>query len=297
MDSDNTYIRFDWAIKHTLRDKANFDILEGFLTVLLGQEIKIVEILESEANQETNDDKFNRVDIKAKNDKGHLIIVEVQLTSQFYYLQRILYGTCKTITDHIRLGERYDKVKRVYSVSILYCDFGEGDDYVYKGETRFEGIHTRTPLIIRTREDGVIVQHLPREIFPEYYIIRVNAYDKIAQNYLDEWMTYLKTGTVRDDTQAPGLQQVKEKLRIMSMSKKEREAYDIHVDNLMQQNDMYDTAKTEGHAEGLAEGLAKGLAKGVTKVAQNMIAIGIDDDTIQKATGLNKTELQQLRKE
>ena len=61
------YIRFDWAIKRLLRQKANFGVLEGFLTVFLGEQIKIEEILESEGNQQMADDKFNRVDIKAKN--------------------------------------------------------------------------------------------------------------------------------------------------------------------------------------------------------------------------------------
>ncbi len=70
MAIDNTYIRFDWAIKHMLRDKANFGILEGFISVLLNEEVRIVEILESESNQESSTDKFNRVDIKARNSKG-----------------------------------------------------------------------------------------------------------------------------------------------------------------------------------------------------------------------------------
>lgn len=77
MEQDNTYIMFDWAMKHMLRDKANFGILEGLVSVLLGEEITIVELLESESNQVSDNDKFNRVDIKAKNSKGHLIIVEV----------------------------------------------------------------------------------------------------------------------------------------------------------------------------------------------------------------------------
>ena len=80
------YIRFDWAIKRLLRQKANFDVLNGFLTVMLGEEIKIVEILESEGNQESVDDKFNRVDIKALNSKGEIIIVEIQNTREIHYL-------------------------------------------------------------------------------------------------------------------------------------------------------------------------------------------------------------------
>ena len=72
------YIRFDWAIKRLLRQKANFGVLEGFLTVMIGEEVKILEILESEGNQTAFDDKFNRVDVKALNSKGEIIIVEVQ---------------------------------------------------------------------------------------------------------------------------------------------------------------------------------------------------------------------------
>ena len=108
---NDKYIRFDWAIKRLLRQKANFDVLEGFLTVFL--------------NEKVEDDKFNRVDIKAKNSKGEIIIVEVQNTSELYYLERILYGVAKAITEHINLGDTYKEVKKVYSISILYFDLGE----------------------------------------------------------------------------------------------------------------------------------------------------------------------------
>ena len=127
------YIRFDWAIKRLLRQKANFDVLEGFLTVFIGEKVKIVDILESEGNQQAQDDKFNRVDIKAKNSKGEIIIVEIQNTSELYYLERILYGVAKAITEHINLGNTYQEVKKVYSISILYFDLGKGADYLYVG--------------------------------------------------------------------------------------------------------------------------------------------------------------------
>ena len=137
MEQTDRYIRFDWAIKRLLRQKANFSVLEGFLTVLLGEEVKIIEILESEGNQQTADDKFNRVDIKAKNDKDEIIIIEVQNTRELYYLERILYGVAKAITEHISLGERYYEVKKIYSISILYFDIGKGNDYLYHGQNHF----------------------------------------------------------------------------------------------------------------------------------------------------------------
>ena len=100
MEQKDKYIRFDWAIKRLLRNKANFGVLEGFLTVLLGEKIQIMEILESEGNQQREDDKFNRVDIKARNSKDEIILVEVQNTRELYYLERILYGVAKAITEH-----------------------------------------------------------------------------------------------------------------------------------------------------------------------------------------------------
>ena len=111
-----------------LRDKANFAVLEGLVTVLLGEKIVITELLESESNQETSESKFNRVDIKAKNQKGEIIIVEVQLSRQLYYLQRMLYGVSKAITEHIQIGNMYDQVKKVYSINIIYFDLGKGSD-------------------------------------------------------------------------------------------------------------------------------------------------------------------------
>ena len=303
MGQENTYIRFDWAMKHMLRDKANFDILEGFITVLTGETVHIEEILESESNQDSADDKFNRVDIKAKNSRGHLILVEVQLTRQLHYLQRILYGTCKAITEHINVGDKYDQVKKVYSISILYCDYGQGDDYVYHGMTQFKGLHTGSDLVVSMKEEGVIVQHLPGKVFPEYYIVRVNAYNKVPDSPLDEWMTYLKSGKVKEDTRTPGLQQVKNKLRYLSMSAKERREYDAHMDTIMVQNDVLDTAReegwTEGHEEGMAEGMAEGMKRGIeqgmTNVAAKLISLGMSDDVITIATGLTPEVIEALR--
>ena len=155
------YIRFDWAIKRLLRQKANFDVLNGFLTVMLREEVRILEILESESNQESADDKFNRVDIKALNSKGEIIIVEIQNTREVHYLERILYGVTKAITEHISLGEGYQKVKKVYSISILYFDLGVGTDYFYHGQNHFTGVHTGDRLRINMRDRDAVITRLP----------------------------------------------------------------------------------------------------------------------------------------
>ena len=292
------YIRFDWAIKRLLRQKANFGVLEGFLTVFLGEKINIIEILESESNQQSATDKFNRVDIKARNSKDEIIIIEIQNTRELYYLERILYGVAKAITEHISLGDKYYQVKKIYSISVLYFDIGKGSDYLYHGQNTFIGVHTGDQLQVNVKERGAIMQRMPSEIFPEYILIRVNEFDKVAVTPLEEWMDYLKTGKIRPDTTAPGLNEAREKLKYYSMTPKERKAYDEHLNAVMIQNDVLDTAKLEGRIEGRAEGIAEGRAEGRAEEkqenARKMKAMGLTNEMIHQITGLSVEEIEKL---
>lgn len=288
------YVRFDWAIKRLLRQKANFDVLEGFLTVFLGEKVTILEILESESNQLSAEDKFNRVDIKARNSKDEIIIIEIQNTRELYYLERILYGVAKAITEHISLGETYYKVKKIYSISVLYFDIGKGNDYLYYGQNHFVGVHTGDHLQVNVKERDAIVSRMPAEIFPEYVLIRVNEFDKVAVTPLEEWMKYLKDGTIRPDTTAPGLSEAREKLKYFSMPPKERMAYDEHLSAVMIQNDVLDSAKLEGKIEERAEGRAEGRDEERFSIARNMKQLGISVDVIVKSTGLTSGEIETL---
>ena len=89
------YISFDWFIKKLLRNKGSFVVLEGFLSVLLEKQIKIQSILESESNQETSDQKFNRVDLLVEDENKEKIIIEVQNDHEIDYFQRMQFGTAK----------------------------------------------------------------------------------------------------------------------------------------------------------------------------------------------------------
>lgn len=304
--ANDKYIRFDWAAKKILRDKSNFCILEGLVTVLLGESVHIIELLESESNQDDPADKFNRVDIKAKNSKDEIILVEIQMTREIYYLERILYGVAKAITEHIQLGNKYDQVKKVYSISILYFDLGKGEDYIYRGQTTFRGMTKNDTLQITAKEKDAIHMKAPEEVFPEYYLIRVNAFNKIAENHLDEWIKYLKDGEIDENTTAPGLQEAKRKLEYMSMSKSEKLAYDEHLNAIMIQNDVIGTARIEGLAEGRAEGLAEGRVEGLAEgrvegmrkskldIASKMKANGMTLEMIVQCTGLSAEEIKEL---
>ena len=89
-------------MKRILRDKANFDVLEGFLSALLNEEIQVIALLESEANQEAELDKQNRVDLLVKGDNDFHFIIEVQYSDESQYLKHLLFGAAKLIVENIQ---------------------------------------------------------------------------------------------------------------------------------------------------------------------------------------------------
>ncbi|MEM0992384.1 MAG: Rpn family recombination-promoting nuclease/putative transposase [Bacteroidota bacterium] len=219
-------------MKKLLRNKANFDILEGFLSELLSEDIAIKKILESEGNKDDADDKHNRVDILVENTKGELIIIEVQNSKEYDYFHRILYGTSKAVTEYIDEGEEYAKVKKVISVTIAYFDLGQGKDYVYHGITHFEGIHKGDILNLAEVQTEIYQVNEVYEIYPEYWIIKVGKFNNIIQDKLDEWIYFLKNGEVQEDFSAKGLPEAKKKLDEMNLSEEDKAAYKAYLKRL-----------------------------------------------------------------
>ena len=239
-------VRFDWAIKHLLRDKANFVVLEGFLSVLLNETVKIKQILSSQSNQETEDDKYNDVDILVENTKGELIIIEVQNTKEYDYFHRILYGTSKAIAEYIKEGKAYAEVKKVISITIAYFDLGQGEDYVYHGTNTFKGIHKKDILTLSDKQKELYDKQHVYQIYPEYWIIKAGIFnEEEVHDELDEWIYFFKTGEVKDEFTAPGLTEAKEKLDKLKLTPEARKEYEAFLERLrkiasLQQTEMED---------------------------------------------------------
>ena len=292
------YIRFDWAMKRLLRNKANFDVLEGLLTTLLGEKITIQRLLESESNQEDEFDKYNRVDMLAEDSKGDLLLIEVQNNNEYAYFQRMLFGTSKLVTEYINRGEGYEKVRKVYSINIVYFALGHGKDNVYHGKTEFRGIHYNDLLELSPFQRQTFKVDAVSQLYPEYYILKVNGFDQVAKSPLEEWIHYLNTGKIPETYHAPGLDAARERLKIDSMSKDEKNAYYRHMDNINLLKSNIKTEREEGKLEGLQEGLQKGRAEGgrekALSIAQKLNTAGMDETQIAEITGLKEEEIREL---
>ena len=306
MQKGPKYIRFDWAMKRLLRDKANYGVLEGFLTTLLNKNIKIKKLLESESNQDSEDDKQNRVDVLAEDDNGELYIIEVQNETEQAYFQRMLFGTSKLVTEYINRGQSYDNIRKVYSVNIVYFNLGGGTDIVYHGKTEFRGIHNGEVLSLSPFQKQKFKVSAVSDLYPEYYILKVNDFNKWSKVPLEQWIYFLNTAEIPHDATAPGLDEARKKLQLEKMTHAEREAYYRHLDNVVILQDNISTARGEGRMEGRAEGReegrkegreegrAEGRAEGIAETARKMKEGGLPTEQIQQFTGLSAEEISKL---
>ncbi len=266
-------IRFDWFMKHMLRDKSNFEILEGFLSELLKEDIKIIEIIDGEANKSHKKDKFNRVDILVKTAIDERVIIEIQNNTEFDYLQRILYGACKTIVENMQSGDTYDTIKKVISISIVYFPVAQGGDYVYLGQTQFKGIHLNDVLTLLPEQQELFNRQSLEQLYPNFYLIKAGDFEgKEMKDTLDEWIYFLKTGDVKEGFSAKGLDKAKKKLDVAKMIGKKRREYAAYEESLhseaswnMQQLLDIKRAEKKAMEKGMAKGMEKGEAIGVAK--------------------------------
>jgi len=305
-------IRFDWAIKHILRDKANFDILEGFLSELLLEDIEIQQLLESESNQENERDKFNRVDLLVKNKQEELIIIEIQSETEYDYFQRMLFATAKAIVENIQLGQPYSVIKKVIIVSIIYFDLGQGEDYLYHGTTNFIGRHKHDELKLSEKQQSLFSKARVCELYPEYYAIKVEQFDDVIRELFDEWIYFLKHEEIKAEFQAQGLPEAKEKLAVLQMPPEIRRAYNNYLENLHYMASMAQTYNADirfkmeelraevvaqhakGREKGREEGREEGELKKALEIARQLLDV-LDDETISRKTGLSLEQVQQLR--
>ena len=333
---ERTIISFDYAIKDILRDKANFDILSGFLTELLEKQVTVIEVLESEGNPETpatlegktgktgkvrnvrKTGKVSRMDLKAKIDDGEIAVFEIQYFDKIDFMGKILFNACKAVVEQIKTGDQYD-VKKVYSINISYYGFDAEDEYVFTANlNEFRGIHYEE--VIPFSQKFNPNADAPKDIHPEYFLILPNNFEeederkrknknrkrdfvpkKPSKRKFDEWVYVLKHSVVKSEFTAAGIQAAGKKLNILKMTPAERAAYEAELIALAAQKSELQTAEMKGEMKGEAKGRAEGLAEGKEKEKVLVVIRGHNKgysiDTIAEFTNLSNEEILKILKE
>jgi predicted transposase/invertase (TIGR01784 family) len=271
-----------------LREKANFDILGGFLTELLGRKVAVMELLESEGNIDDPDEKTNRVDLKAKIDDGEIAIFEVQFATEFDFFGKMLFNVSRAVVEQVSQGQKYD-IKKVYMISIASFNLGAKRDYLFTAKVDgFKGVHFKETIPFSQTRGCVAETEEKRklDIHPEYYLILPETFDEQIRDKFDEWIYTLKTNVVKAEFSAAGLQEAAEKLDRLNMTPEERSAYDKFVRNRTDLNTTLETREAIGVEKGIKKGIKKGIAEEKIRTARVSKEQGLPDDVIAKITGL-----------
>ena len=265
-EKERTLISFDWALKSILRRKDNFDILEGFLSDLLNDNITIDSLLESESNKDSENDKFNRVDLKAKDGAGREIIIEVQYERETDYLERVYYGVSKSLVDDMKEGYKYGQIKKVISVSIVYWKLLE-KSYIVKGSMKFEDM-----------ADGnkEISVNESKAIFADYYFIQPEWFNDKIKTKLDEWVYLFKHSKVKGDIEATNMSKAQEKLDRLHMTEKELRIYEEYQFNKAINESIMATAINDGIEKGRQEMIEAMRKNGLSEEDINHIVNSIN---------------------
>jgi hypothetical protein len=227
MERSNTYIRFDWAMKLLLRNKADYVVINGFLTSLLGEPVSIIRPLESESNRENKEDKANRVDVLVEDSKGRKFIIEIQNTNEVDFFYPMQYGISNVLAETIK--KDYITISKIYYINIIYFLFGQGEGYVYHGTTELRNLLDDNDILLfpehQLRYFGLkILDYKDIDgVFPEYYILRVNNFDEEAvRTPLEEWMYFFKTGDIPAKFSASGLPEARRRLQLERLTYADR---------------------------------------------------------------------------
>jgi predicted transposase/invertase (TIGR01784 family) len=216
-----------------------------------------------------------------------LIIIEIQSTYEIDYFHRMAYGVSKSITENLSLGQKYSEIKKVISINIVYFDLGQGQDYIYKGKTDFKGLHKNDILDLSKKQKTTFLKENVSDIFPEFYLLKVNQFDDVAKDTLDQWIYFLKNSEVKDEFNAKGLKEAGEVLDIMRLTKDDEYGYNRYLDSLHLKASEIFSLQTE------AEFKVRDEEK--VEIARNGIAEGLTNELISKLNGLSIDKISELR--
>jgi predicted transposase/invertase (TIGR01784 family) len=231
----------------------------------------------------------DRVDILTQNSKNELIIIKIQSTYEIDYFHRMAFGVSKSMSENLKLGQQYAEIKKIISINIVYFDLGQGEDYIYKGTTDFRGLHQKDLLQLSDKQKITFLKEKVSDIFPEYYLLKVNQFNDIAKDTLDEWIYFLKNSEVKDNFKAKGLKEANDVLDIMRLPEEENYGYNRYLDSLHLKASEAFTLKTEAEFKVREEERIE--------IAKNGIIEGFDNQIIQKMTKLSFEEIEKLRLE
>lgn len=279
-------ISFDYAIKYLLKNKGDYDIIEGFISALFASQgyppIKINALLDTESNKEGLEMKKSIADLVVEDGEGNKYIVEIERAYTPNFMHKACFNSSRLVVDGIYGNQDYTTIKKIFHISLLYFSTKEMQKPVYHGKTIVHEVDTKHPVDISIANEGLVIFNTPN-VFPEYFFISVPMFDDVINSEIDEWLYVMKHSEIKQGFKSPYMAKVAERLSVIKMSSEERNEYIYYQKQSVHSQDILNAARAEGEA------------KGIKKTALNMLKQKLDDKLISSVTGLSLEEILKLK--
>ncbi|MBH1988480.1 MAG: Rpn family recombination-promoting nuclease/putative transposase [Myxococcaceae bacterium] len=281
-------ISFDYAIKYLLKNQADYDIIESFLSALLATEgyppVKIKALIDPESQKEAKDQKRSIADLVVEDAHGVKYVVEIERSYTTHFAHKACFNTSRRMIDSLEQGQDFTQIKKVFHISLLYFEVPQMNHALAFGKTIIHERDTQNPVSLHLSANGSKDLDI-YNVFPEYFFVCIPKFNDEIRSEIDEWLYMAKHEQIRPDFQSRGMEKVSERLQILKMTDVERRDYWRYLKQSASEQDYYLCAEAKGRAEGKVE------------TAIKLLKLGLDKSLIAAATDLVLEQIEQLEKE
>lgn len=221
-------ISFDYAIKYLLRDRADYEIVEDFISAVLEtggySPIKITMPLERESNKESSDMKGSIVDLAVEDEKGNAYLVEIDRAIATYFLHKACFNTSRLIVDTLPAKDAYMGIKKVFHINVLYSTPKYIESYLYHIKSVVNKISGTKQEEIEIIDKNSKIQYYSR-ILPEYFVIALPAFSNIVSKTIDEWIYFIKNEKIHEGCNNLSIKKAYERFAVINMNQEDKIRY------------------------------------------------------------------------
>ena len=282
--------KIDFVFKKIFGSEENPKILIGFLNAVLKPIIPIVEveIKNTDIEKVHVEDKFSRLDVKAKTSNQEIINIEIQLKNEYNMIQRSLYYWSKLYEEQLGDGDRYDKLCRTVCINIL--------DFKYLKNDRFHNGYRLKE--IETNEELTDLEEIHFIEIPK--LKKLNSEEEVV-DMLEAWVEFLRdpeSEVVRKlEMSNSEIREAKDKLYKLSMDEKERELYFLREKSIKDEISALANAEEKGIQIGIEQGIKQGIQREKIETVLRLKSLGLNIEQIAKGTCITETEVEKIIKE
>ncbi|WP_066827609.1 Rpn family recombination-promoting nuclease/putative transposase [Clostridium tepidiprofundi] len=271
----------DFIFKKLFGENEVKDNLIAFLNAVLDRKdrdrLVTLEIIDNkELTRELVNDKTAILDVRARTEDGTQIDIEVQLTNQHNMDKRTLFYWGRIFNETIVKGEDYKNLSKVITINILDFNYIELDKF-----------HTKFHLWEDEAKDYMLTDLVEIHFIeiPKFNELKVK---NLKEDRLQRWLTFFNKDISEEKLKEliemdKDIKRVEERLEYLSSDAKTIEIYKAREKSLHERANMISSAREEG------------IKEGIFKTAKNLLVMGMDEDTVSKATGLSVEEIKNLK--